>query len=107
MKEIRTSLIGLVFCVASLSSAGHGQAEPAAEVRASESKVLEMKSVPEGHFLVNLQGESRERMVNIEVKDNSAKCVNSDDGRLKGLHGKFQLIGNGVFLISLQNEHHR
>ncbi|SRR6266496_2297534 len=107
MKEIRTSLIGLVFCVASLSSACLGRAEPTGEVRASEAKVLEMKSVPEGHFLVNLQGGGRERLVNFEVKDNGARCVNSNDGQLKGLQGKFQLIGNGVFLISLQNEHHR
>ena len=26
---------------------------------------------------------------------------------LAGLKGKFQLIGNGVFMISLQNENHR
>jgi len=68
---------------------------------------LEMKSVPDGHFLVNLQGAGRERLVNIEVKDNAAKCVNSDDAPLKGLQGKFQLIGNGVFVIFFQNENHR
>ncbi len=41
------------------------------------------------------------------VKENTAKCVNSDDAQLKGLQGKFQLIGNGVFVIYFQNEHHR
>lgn len=29
------------------------------------------------------------------------------DARFKGLQGKFQVIGNGVFLISFQNENHR
>ena len=66
-----------------------------------------MKSVPDGHFLVNLQGEGKTRLVNIEVRDNAAKCVNSNDAQLKGLQGKFQLIGNGVFLIFFQNENHR
>jgi hypothetical protein len=33
--------------------------------------------------------------------------VNSNDARLKGLQGKFQLIGNGVFLIFFQNQNHR
>jgi len=33
--------------------------------------------------------------------------MTTDDGQLKGLQGKFQLIGNGVFLIYFQNDHHR
>src|SRR6266404_1510421 len=107
MKEIRTSLIASLLCASSLSFSCLGQAQPTGDVRAAEAKVLEMKSVPEGNFLINLQGDGRERLVNIDVKDNTAKCVNSDDGQLKGLQGKFQLIGNGVFLIYLQNDHHR
>jgi hypothetical protein len=74
---------------------------------ASEANVLEMNSAPNGHFLVNLQIEGRDRLVNIEVKDNAARCVNSEDARMKGLQGTFQLIGNGVFLIFFQNQHHR
>jgi hypothetical protein len=56
---------------------------------------------------VNLQWERQERLLNVEVKGNQAKCVNSTERRLKGLEGEFQLIGNGVFLIFFQNEHHR
>jgi hypothetical protein len=93
-------------CVAFLPGACLGQAQ-SGNLRASEVKVLEMKSVPDGHFLVNLQGEGKTRLVNIEVRDNAAKCVNSNDAQLKGLQGKFQLIGNGVFLIFFQNENHR
>jgi len=66
-----------------------------------------MKSVPDGHFLLNLQLENQNRLLNVEVKNNEAKCVNSREARLKGLQGKFQLIGNGVFLIFFQNENHR
>src|SRR2546425_5073219 len=102
MKTIRLFLIGMIMCVASLSGTCLGQTRSTGNVRASEAKVLEMKSVPDGHFLVNLQGQGHSRLVNIEVKDNAAKCVNSDDAQLKGLQGKFQLIGNGVFVIYFQ-----
>ena len=107
MKITRLFLIGMILCAASLSDACLGQTRSTGNVRASEVKVLEMKSVPDGHFLVNLQGQGHSRLVNIEVKDNAAKCVNSDDAQLKGLQGKFQLIGNGVFLIFFQNENYR
>src|SRR5436189_3090521 len=107
MKTTRPFLIGMIMCVASFSDACLGQTQSAGNVRASEASVLEMKSVPDGHFLVNLQREGQGRLVNIEVKDNAAKCVKSNDAQLKGLQGKFQLIGNGVFLIFFQNEHHR
>jgi len=107
MKITRLFLIGIILCAASLSDACLGQTRSTGDVRASEVKVLEMKSVPDGHFLVNLQGQGRSRLVNIEVKDNAAKCVNSDDAQLKGMQGTFQLIGNGVFLIFFQNENHR
>ena len=33
--------------------------------------------------------------------------MNSNDMRLKELQGRFQLIGNGVFVIFFQNENHR
>ncbi len=107
MQTTRPILIGMILCAASLSDACLGQTRSAGDVRASELSVLEMKSVPDGHFLVKLQGDGKNRLVNIEVKDNAAKCVNSDDGKLKGLQGKFQLIGNGVFVIFFQNENHR
>ena len=97
----------MLLCVASLSAVCLGQTRSASDVSPHEVKVLEMKSVPDGHFLVNLQREGHGRLLNIEVKDNAARCVNSNDAQLKGLQGKFQLIGNGVFLIFFQNENHR
>ena len=107
MKPTRKILFSLIPCLVALSDVCLGQTRSAADARASESKVLDMKSVPDGHFLVNLQGNGRERLVNIEVKDNTARCVNSNDAPLKGLQGKFQVIGNGVFVSFFQNANHR
>ena len=107
MQTTRLILIGMILCAVSLSDACLGQTRSAGDVRASELTVLEMKSVPDGHFLVNLKGEGQDRLVNMEVKDNAAKCVNSNDAQLKGLQGQFQLVGNGVFLVFFQNENHR
>ncbi len=68
--------------------------------------VLEMKSVPDGHYLLNLETGAAERLVNIEVKNASGKCVNSSDPQLKGLEGKFEFIGNGVFTVVFRNKHY-
>ena len=84
-----------------LAPVARGQSSPAPK---AELDVLEMKSVPDGNYRVNLQAGGTERLVNIKVKDNSARCVNSSDPRLKGLEGKFELIGNGVFRVVLQNK---
>ena len=107
MKTTRPFLIGTLLCGAFFSDAGRGQTQSPGNVSASEAKVLEMRSVPDGHFLVNLQSGGRDHLVNLEVKDNAAKCVKSNDAQLKGLQGQFQLIGNGVFVIFFQNENHR
>ena len=107
MKTTRLILIGLVWGAGSLCEISLCQDQTTPGARSSEPSVLEMKSVPDGHFLATLQWDGRERRVNFEVNDNAAKCVNSDENRLKGLSGKFQAIGNGVFLIFIQNENHR
>ena len=105
MHTIRPILIGMI--LSALSGLCLGQTRSASDVSASRVNVLEMKSVPDGHFLVTLQTGGQDRLVNIEVKDSSAKCVNSDHAQLKGLRGKFQLIGNGVFVIYFENQNHR
>ena len=77
--------------------------------RADTAKVnvLEMKLVPDGHFLANFQLRGQEQMLNFEFQNGSARCVNSSDPKLKGLHGRFEWIGNGVFMVSFQNENYR
>lgn len=66
-----------------------------------------MKTVPDGHFLVLLDQAGRKSWLNLEVKSGQARAVAVSESRLEELRGEFQLIGNGVFLISLANEHHR
>lgn len=68
---------------------------------------LRMKTVPDTNFLANLEVNGQQFQVNFDVKDNFASCVATSDPRMKGLQGQFQLIGNGVFLISLGNDQHR
>ena len=68
---------------------------------------LQMKTVPETNFLANMEVNGQQIQANFDVKDNFARCVATSDPRLKGLQGQFQLIGNGVFLISLGNDQHR
>ncbi|PYI85228.1 MAG: hypothetical protein DME26_11525 [Verrucomicrobia bacterium] len=111
MKTIEPILIGLAITAAVLSEMGCGRSGPGPQREAEKATmtrvdVAAMKLVPDGHFLVNLQSAGSERLLNFQVQDNGARCVNSSDPRLKGLQGKFQPIGNGVFLIVFQNPNH-
>jgi hypothetical protein len=84
-------------------------AQESAKPGASQADVLEMRSVPEGHYLVTLELralDGKAQRLNIEVKGGSAQCINSSDPRLKGLQGKFESIGNGVFMTTLRNQTH-
>jgi hypothetical protein len=110
MKTIEV-IFSLVLSAAFLSQIGCNRSDPTPQPQAQKAAVppcdvLAMKFVPDGHFLVNLQGGGSERLLNFQVQDNGAQCVNSSDPRLKGLQGKFQLIGNGVFLVTFQNPNH-
>ena len=103
-RQILQIFLSLLLCTAFATGVGYGQQQKAAKAKLN---VLEMKSVPDGHFLVKLQVGGQERLLNIESKNDSAKCVTTDNPKLKGLRGRFQLIGNGVFLVFFQNENHR
>jgi hypothetical protein len=63
-----------------------------------------MRSVPAGHYLLTLQIDGQEQQAKGEIKNGSAKCVKSSAPRLNGMEGKFEPIGNGVFMISFRNE---
>ena len=104
MKTSRLFLSGLILTAVLTTQRGFSEPpKPASAV----TKVLEMKSVPDGNYRVTLQLRGRERALNFEAKDNLARCIRSDDPKLEGLQGTFELIGNGVFLISLRNDNHR
>lgn len=79
---------------------------------AEESKkpkldVLAMKRVPTGFYDVSLQLPGETYKARLVLKDNMAGFVSADNVKLKGLSGRFQLIGNGVFLAQLVGENHR
>lgn len=85
-------------------------ATPGVASRAAPAAVLDvlgLTAVPDGHYLLNLQQGGRERLVNLTVESGRARAEAASDPRLRELAGEFQRIGNGVFLISLANEHHR
>jgi hypothetical protein len=86
-------------------SATSGAASRAAPVPVLD--VLGLTAVPDGHYLLNFQQGGRERLINLTVESGRARAGAASDPRLRGLAGEFQLIGNGVFLIALANEHHR
>ena len=103
MKSIAlTSVIG----VASLLLGCFGQSS-SVTIPAPQPNVYRMKTVPDGHFLANLEIEGTEQLVNVRVQNNVARSVNSSDSRFLGLTGQFQLIGNGVFIIGLQGDNYQ
>jgi len=107
MKATRKLMIGLVLSAVAAFPAGYGQQKAVETPSWAPVNVFEMKAVPDGNFLVNLQVAGEECRLNFKVKENQAKCVRSSVLRFQGLEGKFQLIGNGVFLVSFANREHR
>ena len=107
MKSTKRLLIRSLICAALVTEICCDQQQNAKNAKPPSVNVLEMKSVPDGHFLINLQLDGQERLLNIVVRDNVAKCVKASEARLKGLQGKFQLIQNGVFRIFFQGENYR
>src|SRR5262245_39519939 len=94
------SLIALtLFWVASVCAA-----DPAAKPR---KDVLGMRAVPDGHYLVSLKSSGKEHLVNVLVNANGGEFVKATLPQLTGARGKFELIGNGVFMVFFQNEKYR
>ena len=89
----------IVALIALVSSAILCHSQPVANQAVS---VANLKSVPDGNYLVTLEIEGQIERLNLQVQTNRAKCVNSSDPKLKSIQGQFQLKGNGVFIASLQ-----
>jgi hypothetical protein len=106
MKTLSSTLICVTACALAVASS-FSQTVAANSPRPSEVAVLEMKSVPDGHFLVKLHVDGSDRLLNIKVKGNVGECTKSDDTRFNGLRGEFQLVGNGVFVVFFRNDNHR
>jgi hypothetical protein len=80
---------------------------PAREPTPARLDVLALRAPPAGHYALNLQAHGPVRWLNLRVTNGVATGVKASDAALQGLRGEFQLVGNGVFLISLANPNHR
>lgn len=107
MRTTRPLAISLASCTAIAAAVCWSQPADGNQPKPPRLEVLRMKVVPDGNFLVNLQLNGQEHRLDFKVTGNLARCVNSTTERFKGLEGRFQLIGNGVFLVCFQNENHR
>ena len=105
--SMKNAFSKVTMATAIMLTTAFGQKAEIKDTTRSTLNVLEMKSVPAGHYYVNFRFDGEDRHLNIKVNDGKAECVNTSDLRLKGLKGEFQLIGNGVFLVSLHNNNHR
>lgn len=97
MKSIYSVLIVALSLLSSETFFCHSQ--PIANQAIS---VADLKSIPDGNYLVTLELDGHVQRLNLLVQGNRAKCVNSTDPKLKSIQGQFQLKGNGVFVSSLQ-----
>lgn len=70
-------------------------------------EVLELSAVPSGRYRVNLRVDGRECRMDVEVRAGDVRCQKHDWDKLAGLGGRFQAIGNGVFLVYLSGPNHR
>lgn len=64
--------------------------------------LADLKSVPNGNYLVTLEVEGKVRRLNLQIQGNRAKCVDSSDPKLKSIQGEFQFQENGVFVARLR-----
>jgi hypothetical protein len=63
--------------------------------------VADLKTVPDGNYLVTLELQGQIERLNLLVQGNRLKCVNSSDLKLKSVQGQFQFKDNGLFVASL------
>jgi hypothetical protein len=83
--------ISIAFAIGSLRCAAQIQVE---------SRVSDMNAIPDGNYLVTLEGD---KLMNVAVKAGKATCVKSNDPGKKGMQSAIQTMKSGVFLIRFQN----
>ena len=69
--------------------------------------VLKMSEIPTGFYDVQLQFAGENQTVRLAIKGNRAAFVKADVGKLDEVSGKFEFIGNGVFMAQLAGRNHR
>src|SRR5947207_1626162 len=65
-----------------------------AQTTASKSHPANLRSVPNGNYLVILEMDGQVKRLNFKIEGDRAKCVNSSDPSLKDIQGQFQSRGN-------------
>jgi hypothetical protein len=66
--------------------------------------VTQLRSVPEGNYVVTLELGGKVKRLNLEVHGNRGKCVDASDPTLKDVKGEFQPHDEGVFVALLRGE---
>lgn len=94
IRSMKTLFKKVVFLFALTSSLG----------AASKLDVSQMRSVPDGNYLVTLELNGKQERLNVEVDGNRARCVNSSNGSLKNMEGEFRPHPQqkGVFAITFR-----
>jgi hypothetical protein len=71
---------------------------------ASKLDVSQLRSVPDGNYLVTLELNGKPERMNVQIQGDKAKCVNSSDADLKNAEGNFQALQQqrGVFAITFR-----
>ena len=69
--------------------------------------VLNMQQIPAGQYEVKLQVGGQEQTVKIAIKGDRAVFLSASTDDLDGLSGRFELIGNGVFMARLAGRNSR
>ncbi|MGI9243431.1 MAG: alpha/beta hydrolase, partial [Verrucomicrobiales bacterium] len=65
------------------------------------------KMVPDGNYLVNIEKPNGvKKLLNYQVRDGVAECVNASTQDSVGLKGKFSYVEDGVFKIHVSNARH-
>ena len=99
MHPFLKKILTLLCCAGLASTAALGQPARKAEPGRAKLDVSELKTVPDGNYLVTLEMSGQPQRLNIKVQGNNAKCVRSSDPGLKDIEGSFQARGSGTFLI--------
>lgn len=104
MHALQWLSLGLGACL--LSGCAHVPERPAGTPPGALD-LFTLRAVPDHHYRLTLQLAGQEQRLNVHVHDGTARALRSTDPRLVGLEGRFELIGNGVFFIFLQNDAYR
>ena len=82
-------------------------AAPRSFAAATALDISQLKSVPEKNYLVTLELNGKQERLNVKVRGNKAKVVNTSDQALKAAEGLFRNHPSqpGVFAVTFHTPH--